>query len=120
MFSTDQNIETIGQLVDIIKHYIGLQNEYMRLDVIDKVVRLITSLLIVAVAFIILITILIYLSFAVAYALAPTLGHPLAFCVVAFFHLFLFLLFIAFRKRWVERPLVKFLASLLMDDNLTE
>ena len=65
MFSTDKNIETIGQLVDTIKHYIGLQNEYLRLDVIDKVVRLITALLIVAVAFIMLITILIYLSFKV-------------------------------------------------------
>ena len=120
MFSTDKNIETIGQLVDTIKHYIGLQNEYLRLDVIDKVVRLITALLIVAVAFIMLITILIYLSFAAAYALASAVGYPGAFCIVAAFHLILFLLFVAFRKRWVERPLVRFLASLLMDDNTIE
>ena len=49
MFSNDKNIETIGQLVEVIKHYIGLQNEYLRLDVIEKIVRLITALIIAAV-----------------------------------------------------------------------
>ena len=57
MFSTDKNIETIGQLVEVLKHYIGLQNEYLRLDVIEKVVRLITALTIAAVAFLIIIII---------------------------------------------------------------
>ena len=30
MFSNDQNIETIGQLVEVLKHYIGLQKEYVK------------------------------------------------------------------------------------------
>jgi len=115
MFSSDKNIETIGQLVEVFKHYIGLQNEYLRLDVIEKVVRLITALLIVAVASLLVIIIFIYLSFAFAYAIAPTVGHSVAFCIVAGFYLVVFLLFLAFRKSWVERPLVKFLASLLME-----
>ena len=42
MFSSDKNVETIGQLAEIIRHYIGLQKEYVKLDVIDKVVRLLT------------------------------------------------------------------------------
>ncbi len=25
MFSSDKNVETIGQLVEVLKHYIGLQ-----------------------------------------------------------------------------------------------
>ena len=41
MFSNDKNVETIAQLVEVLKHYIGLQSEYMKLDVIEKVVRLI-------------------------------------------------------------------------------
>lgn len=36
MFSNDKNVETIGQLVEVLKHYIGLQSEYMKLDVVDK------------------------------------------------------------------------------------
>ena len=43
MFSNDKNVETIGQLVETIKHYIGLQKEYLKLDVVDKVVRLLTA-----------------------------------------------------------------------------
>ena len=59
MFSNDKNIETIGQLVDVIKHYVGLQNEYLRLDVIEKVVRLITALIIAAVVFLLILIIFI-------------------------------------------------------------
>ena len=115
MFSNDQNIETIGQLVELIRHYIGLQNEYLRLDVIEKVVRLITALIMAAVVFLIILIIFIYLSFAAAYAMAPCVGHPAAFCIVAGFYILVFLLFMAFRKSWVEKPMVRFLASLLME-----
>jgi hypothetical protein len=115
MFSNDRNIETIGQLVEVLKHYIGLQSEFVKLDVIDKVVRLITALIIAAVLFLLLIIMLIYFSFAAAYALSPVTGTAVAFCIVATFYLIVLILFIIFRKRWVERPLVRFLASLLME-----
>ena len=59
MFSNDNNIETIGELAEVVKHYIGLQTEYVKLDVIEKVVRLITALLIAAVTFLIIIIIFI-------------------------------------------------------------
>ena len=45
MFSSDKNVETIGQLVEVLKHYIGLRSEYMKLDAADKVVRLLTALI---------------------------------------------------------------------------
>ena len=115
MFSNDKNIETIGQLVEVLKHYVGLQNEYLRLDVIEKVVRLITALIMAAVTFLIIIIIFIYISFAAAYAMAPALGYPVASLIVAAFYVLVFLLFLAFRKSWVEKPLVRFLASMLME-----
>ena len=40
MLSSDKNVETIAQLVEVLKHYLGLQKEYLKLDVIDKVVSL--------------------------------------------------------------------------------
>ena len=49
MFSNDKNVETIAQLVEVLKHYIGLQSEYMKLDVIEKVVRLLTVITIMVV-----------------------------------------------------------------------
>lgn len=115
MFSNDRNIETIGQLVEVLKHYVGLQSEYVKLDVIDKVVRLITALIMAAVFFLLVIIMMIYFSFAAAHALASVMSMTAAFCVVAAFYLFVLILFLIFRKRWVERPLVRFLASLLME-----
>ena len=111
MFSSDRNIETIGQLVEVLKHYIGLQSEYVKLDVIEKIVRLTTALIMAAVLFLLVIITMIYF----AYALAPLIGSGWAFCIVAVFYLLILILFILFRKRWVERPLVRFLASLLME-----
>lgn len=115
MFSNDQNVETIGRLVDICKHYIGLQTEYVKLDVIEKVVRLITAITLATALSIIMILALIYVSFAAAYALEPHVGLPIGFLIVAGGYLFIFLLFFLFRKQWIERPLVRFLASLLME-----
>ena len=43
MLSSDKNVETIAQLIEVLKHYLGLQTEYLKLDVIDKVVRLLKA-----------------------------------------------------------------------------
>ena len=115
MFSNDRNIETIGQLAEALKHYIGLQREYVKLDVIEKVVRLITVITLTLLLALLVLLTLIYLSFAAAYALAPHVGMAVAFVIVAAFYLVLLLLFLLFRKRWIEKPVVRFLADLLMD-----
>ncbi len=115
MFSNDKNVETIGQLVEVLKHYIGLQSEYLKLDVVDKVVRLLTAITMTVVLLGLFVMAIIYLSFAAAYALAGLIGSTaLAFCIIAGIYLFILILFVIFRHKWIERPLVKFLASLLM------
>ena len=115
MFSNDKNVETIGQLVEVLKHYIGLQSEYLKLDVVDKVVRLLTAITMTVVLLGLLVMTIIYLSFAAAYGLAGLIGSTsIAFCIVAGVYLFILILFVMFRHQWIERPLVKFLASLLM------
>lgn len=115
MFSNDQNVETIAQLIEVIKHYIGLQSEYVKLDVIDKVVRLLTMLVLIAVFGILLVIAIIYFSFAAAYALSDAIGNlPGAFAIVGAFYLVVLFVFIRLRKTIIERPLVHFLASILM------
>lgn len=114
MFSTDKNVETIAQLVEVLKHYIGLQSEYLKLDVIDKIVRLFTALAILIVLCTVLFLVLIYLSFAAAFALASFTGMAWAFCIIAAAYLVLFIVFLMFRKRWIEKPLVRFLANILI------
>lgn len=116
MFSSDKNIETIGQLVEVLKHYIGLQTKYAKLDVIDKIVRLLTVTAMTIVLSLLLLLALIYVSFAVAFALQSHIGGGAAFCIVAAFYLIIFILCIVFRKQWLERPLVRFLANILMQE----
>ena len=43
MLSSDKNVETIAQLIEVLKHNLVLQKEYLKLDVIDKVVTLLTA-----------------------------------------------------------------------------
>ncbi|WP_302216265.1 phage holin family protein [uncultured Prevotella sp.] len=116
MFSTDKNIETIAQLIEVVRHYIGLQSKYMKLDVIDKIVRLFTALIMVALLSLLLFIGLIYLSFAAVYALEPLMGTATAFACIAGVYFVVLLLFVVFRKKWIERPLVRFLASMLMQE----
>lgn len=114
MFSNDQNIETIGQLVETLKHYIGLQKEYVKLGTVEKTVRILTAIAMVAIIGVLLVFTLIFLSFAAAFALGPVVGQVAAFSIIAAVYFIVLLLFLIFRKQWIEKPLVRFLANLLL------
>jgi hypothetical protein len=114
MLSNDKNVESIAQLIEILKHYLGLQTEYVKLDVIDKVVRLLKAATLAVLFFFITIAVLMYFSFAVAFWLSAYIGVAWAFLIVSVFHLLIFILFIICRKSWIEKPLVHFLASILL------
>lgn len=115
MLSSDKNIESIAQLVDVLKDYIGLQKEYVKLDVIDKVVRLVTGLTLAIVFVILGVAVLFYLSFALIYWMEPLTGIALAFFIVAVLFAVVLLFVFINRKSWIERPLVRFLANTLLN-----
>lgn len=115
MFSSDKNIEKIGRLIESFLRYIKLQNEYQRLGAVEKTVRLVATLVMFGIILLFTLIICIYLSFAAAYAMAPSIGYPWAFCIVAAFYLIVFIIICIFRKHLIERPLVKILASILID-----
>lgn len=115
MFSNDNNVETLAQLIERLKRYIGLQTEYVKLDVIEKVVRLFTAIAILTAIVGLLSLTAIYFSFAAAYALQPLIGSlACAFLIVGGVYLLLLILIVLFRHQLIQRPLVKFLAHLLM------
>ena len=115
MLSSDKNVENIGQLVQLLKNYVELQKEYLKLDVIDKIVRLITALTLTIVLLLLGIAFLFYLSFACVYWLEPLTGTALAFFLIALFFLALLVIVFLNRKTWIERPLVRFLADVLLN-----
>jgi hypothetical protein len=116
MLSSDQNVETIAELVEVVKHYLGLQTEYVKLDVIDKVVRLLTTATLTILIFLILVVVMLFVSLGVASWLTPHTGTTAACFLVAAMDGVILLLVYAFRKPWIERPLVRYLARLLMND----
>ena len=67
MLSSDKNVETIAQLIEVLKHYLGLQTEYVKLDVVDKVVRLLKAAALAIIFFFIIIAVLMFVSFAIAF-----------------------------------------------------
>lgn len=116
MLSSDKNVETIGQLAESMKHYIGLQSEYVKLDTVEKLVRLLTALAIVLVCMFFTLFILFCLTAALAHALSPCVGVVGAFSIVAGLYLIILVLFLLNRRRWVEKPLVRFLAGILLEE----
>lgn len=115
MLSSDKNIESIVALVEALKEHVELQKEYLGLNVIEKIVKLVTALT-VAIVFVILgVAVLFYLSFALVYWIAPLTGLALAFFLVALFFVTLLALVCVFRKQWIEQPLVRFLANTLLN-----
>ena len=114
LFSNDQNIETIGQLIETLRHYIGLQSEFVKLDVVEKIVRLLTAVLMMGILSLLLILVILFLSLSAVHALSAIMGLPCAFLAIAGCYLAVFVLFIIFRRQWIEKPLVRLLAGILM------
>ena len=114
MLSSDKNVESIAQLIEVLKRYLGLHAEYMKLDVIDKVVRLLTATALAIVFFLIIIGVMMFFWIGVAQWLSTYVGLAAAYFIVAGINVAVLLLFVIFRKPLIERPLVKFLASLFM------
>ena len=115
MLSNDRNVETITQLIEMVKHNVELRKEYAKLDIVEKVVRLISAATLSAIFIIIIAAVLLFVSAACAVWLSAYMSMPLALLSVAGFYLLLLLIVFASRKSWIERPLVKYLSRLLLN-----
>lgn len=114
MFSNDKNIETIAQLIEAVKDYVELQKEYVKFDVIEKAVRLLTAASMLIVGFLIILAIMLYASFAAIYWMAPVTGTAEAFAIMGLAYIALLGVVFIFRKKLIERPLVKCFANILI------
>lgn len=114
MLSSDKNVESLAQLIEVLKDYIGLQKEYLKFDVIDKLVRLITALTLAIIIFVLIVAVLFYFSFATVYWMAPVTGIAGAFAIVALFFLVLLTVILALRKPLIVRPLIRFITAILL------
>lgn len=115
MFADDKSIENIRQLFLEFKKYLLLQKEYTKLEVTEKLSILLSTLILILLIIILGMMALFYLSFTIAYMLAPVVGGLFAsFSIIAGFCILLIILLYVFRKTLIINPMVKFLASLFL------
>lgn len=114
MISSDKNVETLTQLIEILKHNIELRTEFLKLDVTARVVRLLAAATLAALFFLILLAVILFVSMAAVVWLAQYWGMATALAAAAAFYIAVLILVYACRKSWIERPLVKFLSDVLL------
>lgn len=115
MLSSDKNVESIIELIEAIKDYIVLKKEYLKYDVVEKLVKLATALVVGIIMVILFSGLLLYLSFSAVYLLTPYLGEAGGFAAIAAVYLLIIILVLINRKSWIERPLVRLLADILLN-----
>ena len=120
MFANDKSIESLEQLFVECKNYILLQKDYLRLELVEKLTILASAIILTTIAIILGMMALFYLSFSLAYIMAPHVGGlTVSFAIITAALLILLALIYGFRKQLIVRPLVKFITNLFMnnDDN---
>jgi predicted PurR-regulated permease PerM len=117
MFSSERNIHTLEQLAAELKKYAGLQAEYASLQLVEKLTVLFSTLILVFVLLILAIIALFYLSFTLAYVLAPVVGGlKVSFGIITLCILLLIALIAALRQRLIVAPIVHFLTALFLSE----
>lgn len=117
MFSNDKNIENLQQLFQELKKYVDVQKDYVKLELVEKLTILISTLLLVLILIILGIIALFYLSFTFAYVLEPAVGSlTVSYAIITTCIILLIILITCFRKKLIIQPLVNFLANLFLND----
>lgn len=115
MLSTDKGVETLTQLIEILKHNIELRTEYLRLDVSARVVRLLGAATLAVLLALLLVAVLLFATLAAVMWLADFCGTATAFALAAGFYAVVLLLVYLCRKPWIERPLTRFISRILLE-----
>lgn len=121
MFSNDHNVDIIARLISNLKKYGELRLKSFQLDLVSKL-TLILTFLVVAVLLVGMASIVVLLlSFALVYALAPIVGGIVVSCgIVAGGFVLLGILLVAFRKRLLINPIARFLSSIFLGESWEE
>ena len=117
MIADDKSIENMQQLFIEFKKSLERQKEYTKLEVTEKLSKLLSTLLLVRLVVILGVVVLFHLSFTLVYILAPLVGGlMMSFALITCFHILLIVLLVLFRKKLIIDPTVKLVAELFLDN----
>lgn len=121
MFSNDHNVDIVARLISNLKKYGELRLKSFQLDLVSKLTLILTFLVVAVLLIGVASIVVLLLSFALVYALAPIVGGIVVSCgIVAGGFVLLGILLVAFRKRLLINPIARFLSSIFLGESWEE
>lgn len=118
MFANDKSIDNLTELFKEVKKYLKLQGEYVKLDLVEKLTILLSTLTIIFVLIILGTMAAFYLSFMLVYVLASATGSLVAgYAIIGGILILLAFIIYRLRQKLIFQPMVNFLARLFLDDS---
>ncbi len=117
MFANDKSIDNLEALFKEIKKYIELQGQYIKLDLVEKLTILISTLILICVLIVLGMTALFYFSFMLVYTIDSFVNNIIAsYAIIGCCILIIGIVIYALRKKIIFQPMVNFLAKLFLED----
>lgn len=118
MFANDKSIDNLTELFKEVKKYLKLQGEYVKLDLVEKLTILLSTLTLIFVLIILGTMAAFYLSFMLVYVLASATGSLAAgYAIIGGILILLAFIIYRLRQKLIFQPMVNFLARLFLDDS---
>jgi Protein of unknown function (DUF1469). len=118
MFAYDKSIDNLTELFKEVKKYLKLQGEYAKLDLVEKLTILLSTLTLIFVLIILGTMAAFYLSFMLVYVLASATGSLVAgYAIIGGILILLAFIIYRLRQKLIFQPMVNFLARLFLDDS---
>jgi len=115
---TEKSTKGFQQIIEECKKYIELQKEYVKLELIEKITIIFSTLMLIMLIFILSMMVLFYLLFSLAYLLEPHVGGLTnSFLIISGIVLLFTILLYVFRKKVIINPILNFIAKLFYNDS---
>lgn len=117
METPESNPDMYKSLVKEVKDYILLSYDLLRLNLVEKLSRVIALILSLFVGILLLVTALVYFSLAFVYWTGIFFGSLIpGFLILGGLFLLLFFIFFSLRKRLFVNPMIKFLSGIFFNE----
>ncbi len=116
-FTGTRNVDLICQLVKDLREYGNLRLERFELDMSGKIALAVGMLAVCAIVSVLALVVLMFLSLALAYALAPVVGSTaLAMLIIALLYGILASVVVVKRQEWIVTPLMLFIHDIFISE----
>ncbi len=105
---------SMRQIIEELKQYFSLQYEWIKLDGIEKLTRIISALIILTLSIILISIVLLYLSLSAVHYIESYTGIVAAYSIVAGVFFLLFILLWLLRRVCIVNPVLRFLYHLFI------